>query len=295
MDRPTATGPPASGQTFWTLMVMLCAIGFGLVPMFARGLTEAGMAAPAIAFFRYALTAMVTLPFLALSPEKRGLTMIGTAAGFCMGIGWIAYVEAVKVAPVSTVGVVYMTYPLFTLLATWALLNQRPQGRAMIAGLLIVAGAGMALSPQALAEAPISALLLAFAAPLSFGVSITILTGWLYRLSPLERIATVPLGACIGLLPLMLSADAAHVLPQPDDWPLIVGIAVTTALLPMLLYVIAAPRIGAARAAIAGSFELPTMFAVGWLAFGESVGPLQFFAGALVVGAIFLVPRRTYN
>ena len=41
--------------------------------------------------------------------------------------------------------------------------------------------------------------------------------------------------------------------------------------------------------------KLPTMFAVGWLAFGESVGPLQFFAGALVVGAIFLVPRPTHN
>ena len=300
MDRPIATGLPAPrlptrGQAFWTLMVILCAIGFGLVPVFARGLTEAGMAAPAVAFYRYALTALVTLPFLALSPDKRGLTCIGMAAGFCMGIGWIAYVEAVKVAPVSTVGVVYMTYPLFTLIAAWALLKQRPQGRAMIAGLMILAGAGLAMSPQALGEAPVSALLLAFAAPLSFGIAITILTGWLYRLTPLERVATVPVGASIGLLPLMIGEEAAHVLPQLGDWPLIAGLAVVTALLPMLLYVIAAPRIGAARTAIAGSFELPTMFALGWVAFGESVGPLQFCAGALVVCAIFLVPRHEHD
>jgi len=292
MKQPAASGLPVQGQTFWILIVMLSAVGFGLVPLFARGLTEAGMAAPAIAFFRYALTGLVTLPFLALSPPKRGLTLMGMAAGLCMGLGWIAYVEAVRVAPVSTVGVIYMTYPLFTLIAAWVMLRQRPRIRSMLAGLLIVAGAGLAMSPQALGVAPVRVLLIAFAAPVSFGVAIAVLTGWLHRLTPLERVATVPLGASIGLLPLLLTEQAANILPQPGDWPLIAGLAVATSLVPSLLYVTAAPRIGAARTAVAGSFELPTMFAIGWLAFGEAVGPMQLLAGAMVVGAIMLVPAH---
>ena len=30
-----------------------------------------------------------------------------------LGIGWISYIEALKVVPVSTAGVIYMTYPIF--------------------------------------------------------------------------------------------------------------------------------------------------------------------------------------
>jgi len=253
------------------------------------------MAPSAIAFYRYSLTSVLTLPFLALSREKRGLTLMGMGAGLCMGVGWIAYVQAVEVAPVSTVGVIYMTYPLFTLVAAWVLLKQRPSGRAMIAAAMILAAAAIAMSPEALGQAPVMALVLAFAAPLTFGLAITILTGWLHRLTPLERLATVPLGACIGLAPLMLAQDAGNVLPRSGDWMLIGGISVTTALLPSLLYVSAAPRLGAARTAVAGSFELPTMFVLGWLVFGETIGAAQFAAGTLVVAAILLVPAPEHG
>jgi drug/metabolite transporter (DMT)-like permease len=292
MDRPLAAGLPARGQAFWTLMVMLSAVGFGLVPVFARELSAAGMSATAIAFCRHALTALVTVPFLALRPGKRHLTLLGMAAGFSMGLGWISYVEAVKVAPVSTVGVIYMTYPLFTLALAWPLLGHRPSGRALGAALMILAGAALALTPRALGAAPVGVLLVSFAAPLAFGFAIVVLTGWLQRLSPLQRIATVPLGSTIGLSPLLLFQDPAELLPVFDHWPLILGLAFGTALVPALLYVVAAPRIGPARTAIAGSFELPTMFAVGWLAFGEVVGPMQALAGALVIGAILLNSRR---
>lgn len=301
MNRPLAAGLPARqlpnrGRAFWTLMVMLTAVGFGLVPLFARELSAAGMSAPAIAFFRYALTALMGLPFLSFGRDKRRLTLLGMAAGFCMGFGWIAYVAAVKVAPVSTVGVIYMTYPLFTMALAWPLLGHRPGARALLAALLILVAAGLSLSPQAVGQAvgqaPLASLLIAFVAPLSFGGAIVILTGWLHPLMPLERVGTATLGACLGLLPLILAGDPAQLAPVVDHWPLVLGLSAGTALLPSLLYVTAAPRIGPTRTAIAGSFELPTMFAVGWLAFGEAIGPTEALAGVLVIGAILLVSGR---
>jgi drug/metabolite transporter (DMT)-like permease len=51
-----------------------------------------------------------------------------------------------------------------------------------------------------------------------------------------------------------------------------------------------APRIGPARAAAAGAFELPTMLAIGWLAFAEPLGAVELTAAALVIGAILLTP-----
>ncbi len=61
---------------------------------------------------------------------------------------------------------------------------------------------------------------------------------------------------------------------------------------PQLIYSTFAPMIGSAKAAIVGSVELPTMFIVGWLAFGEQITPLQFLSGALVVTAIAMTPTK---
>jgi len=52
------------------------------------------------------------------------------------------------------------------------------------------------------------------------------------------------------------------------------------------------PKIGGAKAAALGSIELPTMFAVGWIGFGEPLGLRETLAGTLVLAAILLTPSR---
>ncbi len=99
------------------------------------------------------------------------------------------------------------------------------------------------------------------------------------------------IGAVLGLAPLALTGEAATLLPQgAQHWVLVIAMGAVTALIPQLLYTIACPRVGPAKTAAAGSFELPTMLMVGWLFFGEALGPLQAFAAALVLTAILLTP-----
>jgi drug/metabolite transporter (DMT)-like permease len=85
--------------------------------------------------------------------------------------------------------------------------------------------------------------------------------------------------------------EPGAILPaRAEGWVLVAGLAAVTALLPQLLYTLACPRVGPARSAAAGSLELPTMFAVGWLAFGEAIGPRELMAAILVIGAIAVSP-----
>ena len=106
--------------------------------------------------------------------------------------------------------------------------------------------------------------------------------------------ASVSLGSVVGLAPLILSSEIGEILPNGgDDWFLIVGLGLATALVPQLIYTICSPIIGAARTAVVGSIELPTMFAVGVLAFGEVITGAQAFACALVLGAIALTQSRS--
>jgi len=286
--------PHLLGSGLATLGIIAASVGFGLVPYFARSLTAEGMAPHAIAFFRYAFAAIVLLPFVWRARAQSVALLWGLIAGFGMGVGWIGYVRAVEIAPVSTVGVLYMTYPVFTLMIAWLVFGDVPGRRAIVASLMIVGAAALATSPSAVTADQVPALILSLAAPLGFGFGINVLVHKLTVLKPVVRIACVSLGSVLGLLPLMAMTPVAALFPgTASGWWLVAGIAFGSALIPQLLYTVAAPVIGTARTAIAGSIELPTMFLVGWFAFAEPVGVAQWVACGIVVSAIALTPGKS--
>lgn len=276
------------------MMVGFSSICFGLIPFFARSLVEAGIAPPAIAFFRYAFSAVAFLPFLRLSGPAGRATLWGCCTGFCVGLGWVGYVKALTLLPVSIAGVFYMTYPLFTLLVGWVLFRDRPGLRSIFGGLMILAAAALAArSADELGTLTLTAVLFAFAAPLSFGLSINVLARKQASLTPLGRMSSFALGSSTGLLPLIATYPREAVVPAtPEQWTLVVSLGIVSALLPQFIYTTFVPKIGGAKAAALGSIELPTMFAVGFLAFGEAVGWREVLAGALVLTAIILTPSR---
>ena len=288
-----ATALPEIDTRLATILVVLAAIGFGTVPFFAKELSAAGLPAHVIALSRYALTAVVLLPLLRFRNGLWRATLWGIATGVALGLGWIGYVKALDHVPVSVAGVLYMTYPIFTLAIAWVFFREAPGKRALIAALMILAAAMLAMAPAAVSPEQLPALLLSLTAPLAFGVGINVLTRLLIVLKPLSRMARVTLGSVIGLAPLMAGSDIAAVsqLVFSNIW-LVAGLALATALIPQLIYTINAPIIGSARTAMAGSIELPTMFIVGWLAFAEPAGILQLIAGAMVVASIAITPPR---
>lgn len=278
-----------------TLLVMLSAVGFGLVPLFARLLAEAGVASPTVAFLRFGFSCLVMLPFLprpwSCGRAKLKAALLLAGAGATMGIGWIGYLEALETTSVAAVSVIYMTYPFFALLLAWPLLGQRPGPRALLAAGLVLGGALVALSPASVPAAQLPALLSSLTAPAAFALIIVVLTGCCHALTTLEKMAAGMLGASLGLLPLALARGALLGLPaDPGLWLLIAGMIGGTALLPQLLYTFAAPRVGPTRSAVAGSLELPTMLLVGALAFGETLGWAEAAAAGLLCLSIFVAP-----
>ena len=273
--------------------VALAAVGFGMVPFFAKTLTEHGMAAAAVAFHRYLLVAVVLSPFLALGAGSRRATAWGALAGAAMGLGWSGYVGSLALLPVSTAGIVYMSYPVFTVIIGWLWFRQGFTSRSLASSAMILVAAGLVLAPKESSPggADVSGLLLALAAPIAFALAINILVTRVEALPPLSRVASLALGAVIGLLPLLLSLEAEEVLPATasDAWR-VAGIALATALVPQLLFVVHAPVVGAAKSAMLGGVELPTMILIGWLAFGEVLGVGQLAAACLVLFALLLTP-----
>ena len=274
-----------------TLIIILTAVCFGLVPWFARELLDQGIASAAIAFYRYFLTTLLFFAVLRFRGPLKKECLWAVASGACVGLGWISYVEALKVVPISSASVIYMTYPLFTLMASWVLIRNVPNKRSIAGGMLILIASIIAFTPEGMSDAETRALLIAFLAPLAFGLSISVLTDKLHNLSPLQRLAGFTTGASLGLLPLIVNLNFDQVVPtEPGLWKYILGLALLTALVPQYLYSTLAPMIGPARSAMAGSVELPTMFIIGFMVFGESISFVQIISGLLVMTAIVITP-----
>ena len=277
-----------------TCLVVLACFCFGTIPFFARSLSDAGMAPYAVAFYRYGLSAIVLLPILLRLPAAQLRTVLwGILSGVSVGLGWVGFVSALETVPVTTVGVLYMTYPVFTILIGWLWFRDTPSRRAICGALMVIMAALLAGSPAAVESHHLPAMLISLTAPISFGLGINILIHKLTPIKALARVASFSVGASLGLLPLLILSAPGTVLPQqPSDWWLIGGLALGTALLPQWIYCVFAPEIGAARSAVAGSVELPTMFFVGWFLLGENIGIAQWLACLLVTLAILLTPAR---
>ncbi len=282
---------------FGALMVAIASIAFGLIPLFARSLTEAGIAPPAVSMFRYLLSLMVFLPFLRIGGALGRATLWGYCSGLVVGAGWVGYVAALTRMPVPVAGVLYMTYPMFILAVGWLFFRDRPHPRALLGGLMILAAAVLVAEPairaQSGADWGLREVLLALAAPLGFGLGVNVLTHKLVALPPPSRIAAFSLGSVTGLLPLVSGLPADQVIPSNlDEWLLVLGLSLVTALLPQMLYTTFVPKIGAAKSGALGAIELPTMFLIGWSIMGDTVGLREAFAGCMVMAAILLTPAK---
>ena len=291
--RPVATVPEPSGMSSRTatLLVVLTSIMMGSVPVFARELTDAGLSAVSVSFYRNFLGTVVLFGLLRFDSSRRVASLWAMAAGVGMGLGWTAYVRAVDVLPVSTAGVIYMSYPLFAIVLAWVLFRQVPTTRALLSGLVVLAATLVAMGPEIGGDTEV--VVVAFAAPLSFGFAVAVLTERLAVLRPIERVAPIAFGSSVGLFPIMATQSFDQSIPGDlTTWGLALGIALFTAIGPQWMYSAAAPNVGPARAAIAGSTELPMMFLVGYLWFDEALTVQQGIAGLMVLGAILLVPSR---
>jgi len=277
-----------------SLGIFAASLGFGLVPFFSRSLTDQGIAPHAVAAYRYVFNAIVLLPIILINLHQWRGMLWGAVAGALMGLGAIGYITALETVPVSTVGVLYMTYPVFTVLLAWLFFRDHPSARAIVSALIIVLAAAIASSPVAISPDQLPTLLLSLTAPIGFGFGICTLVHKLSSIKPLARVASVSLGALLGLTPLIVVTPAAELFPRDTaDWMLIAGIALGTAFFPMLIYCICSPMIGTSRSAVIGSIELPTFFLVGLIAFGEAITWPQATACAMILFAIAITPSKS--
>ncbi|GAB5375161.1 MAG: hypothetical protein AcusKO_16230 [Acuticoccus sp.] len=292
MTAPTAFQSASSAQTLATAGVVAGAAAFGTLPLFTRVLAEAGLASPAIAFWRFALTALVLLPLLRLGAGALRPTLWAMAGGAGMGLGWIGFVNSLGAMSIAEAGVLFMTYPAFTIAIAWLGFRERLRPVSIVATLLVVTAAVLAAPAGSLGGGTGEAVMLALFAPAAYGLLINILAYKTVSLRPLAVVGAVALGSVLALTPLVVRLPLHAIVPADlGALPWLFTFSVVTALLPQFLFALCAPRIGPVRTAISGSMELVSMLVVAVVAYAEALSPAQTLAALLIIVAVGLGAR----
>lgn len=277
-------------STLGLVLMIGAAVGFGLNPLFARYAYAGGIGPEAAALYRFGVPALALLPFCLAARRHPRAALIAGGLGACMGLGIAAYFRALAVLPVALPALVYFTYPAFTLVLGRILFGERIAPRAAGACACVLLACALILAPGYLTAGQAGALLLCLAAPLAYALLLHGYARWLTPLPVAARTALTLVGAALVLLPvLLLVRGGTGLLPVAGiGWVGVAGLVTVCSLLPQLMTTLAVPMLGAGAAAVAGSMELVTTLAVGWLALGEAMTAMAAAGGALILAAQWL-------
>ncbi len=307
MTTRTATPPHAPSGTDLSafVLVALSAAGFGSMAIFVDAAYASGANILGVLLPRFTLAALVLWGVVLAA--RHPLPARGRLGGLALrGATYVAqsfcFFGALLFLPAGMVALLLYLYPLFVVLLTALLGQERLTRRRLLA--LAICSAGTALT---LGLGPLQA---AVAAPDLRGVALAVGAAVIYAgyivggtratrgVAPLASTVVVLTSAALvlsGIVAMRTLAGAAP-LQWPGTglgWAAMGAIAMVSTVLAIGLFVAGLVRLGASRTALVSMLEpVVTVGLAAWL-LHEQLGPLQLAGGALVLGgALLLITER---
>lgn len=269
------------------------AIGFGLMPLFARTAYAEDMPALSLLTWRFAIATLCLLPFAGRLLAAGRDALIAVAAGaFYMGVN-LFYFLALKQLTVALTVLILFTYPLFTILIGWIVFREHMTWTNAAAALLVLLAALLILAPAGFgAEMNWSGIGMAFIPPVAYAAFVHIAAKRLGSMAIPVRLGGVFLGGLLAMLALGLLIDGRIAAPASSaGWLATLALALVSTVVALGLLLVGASIAGAERAAIAGSSELVTALLVGAIAYGETLDARMLLGTAMIMVAIALAAR----
>ena len=287
------------------LLCLASAVAFGAMGIFGKLAYEHGATVGTLLAVRFVLAAALFWGLVLATGAARHLRALPRRdIALALGLGAVgysaqagAYFVALTRLDASLLSLLLYTFPAMVTVAAIALGRERGSRRKT--GALVLASGGLVF---VLAGAGAGALdplgvLLGIAAAVVYTTYILTSSGVAARVGPLLLSALV----CTGAATTLTIATAATGDLHPGDltatgfgW--VTAIAVISTVGAVSLFFAGLKRVGPTTASILSTAEPVTTVVLAFLAFGESLSPVQLAGGALVVGAVFVLSapaRRT--
>jgi drug/metabolite transporter (DMT)-like permease len=269
-----------------SLLVVVSAASFGLMPIFARFAYGRGVGVEELLFIRFLIAFLAMGLFLYLNggarppPPRRLLALLGLGA-----IGYFAqstlYFNSLLYIPVSVVALVLYTYPAFVTAGSLALGWEKVSGPVLASLALATTGLTMVAQP-ALDIVPIG-LLLALGASVTYTAYILVSTHVLRGLRGEVASFYVMGGASLSFGLVGSLAGRIRIGWDLEGWIWVSLIAVVATALAATAFLQGLKLVGPSRASILSLVEPLTSIMAAYAVFGERLGVLQWVGGSLIL------------
>lgn len=273
-------------------LVLLSALGFGSIALFAKLAYADGVSPTMLLSLRFLLAAAFLAPLIRARrlPLPRGAALAGFVLMGCLYTAQSqSYFTALLHASSGLVGLLLYIYPVLVALLSLALGWDRLDRRTVLSLALAIAGIAITLGGD-LQGQPLGIMLGVLAAAI-YAVYI-LLGGRLTRgTDPLAATFVIMAAAALGNGSLALASG--HAMPgSATAWLAIAAIALFSTVIAISAFLIGIKYIGASQASIISTLEPVITICLGVSFLGESVSVGQLVGGAMVLGAVILLAQR---
>jgi drug/metabolite transporter (DMT)-like permease len=231
---------------------------------------------------------------LSLRLTRRELGLLAGAAALGVFLNQITFASALKLAPASTVALVFGTMPIFVALTAMVSGTERLRARYWVATAVSLAGVALvSLGAGGQISGSLGGILLTLATAITFGAYSVMVVPVMQRHSPLVITAlTALIGAVMLALVSIPSLGGEHWGRVGGlSWTALAYSALASVVVGNVLWFTALDRIGPSRASLYANLQpfVGAIFAL--LVLSEHLGPLEL-AGGLVIAVSIAIGRR---
>ena len=280
--------------------VLAAGVAWGVISLFVRALSAAGLGSLQIAFLRLALSALIFFPFLALRDRKklcirlRDIWMFAGTGIVSLVCFYTLYFYTTIHSQASVAVVLLYTSPVFVLLLSAALFREKITRRKLLCLGMTVLGCALVSGIFGASYRLTGRVLLAGLGSGFFYALYTIFARLaLRRYDSMTVTAWTFLLGALGSLPLGQPGAAVRTLAASPGLLLpLLGIGIVSTVLPYVLYTWGLQRMDSGRAAILAAVEPLVGAVLGMALSGEPHDPAKLAGILLILAAILLLNRE---
>ncbi len=286
----------ASHRAAGIALVLVSAVSFGAMALFARMAYADGMDPGSLLLLRFAIAAavMLAISFARGEHMPRGRTL----AGFALmgGLGYVGqsmcFFTALTMANAGLVALLLYLYPALVAVLSAVFLRERLGARRALAVAIALVGTALTVGPEP-AGRPLG-IVLGLGAAVIYSVYILVGTRLLSNSSPIASSAVIMSAAALVFA--ALGAVRGVTVPATaTGWIGVIGVAVIATVIAITTFLIGLRLIGPTSASVLSTAEPVTTVVLAALVLGEPIGLLAAAGGiAILAGALLLAfePNR---
>lgn len=284
-----------NGDRVGTLLVAVSAVGFATLAIFWKFAYAAGLSISTVLAFRFLLATAIVWPVLAFTGSFARLR--GRTLAVALGLGAFGYAAmsglyfwGLTFMSAGLVAIVLYTYPVFVMVQSAVVLDERVTRRTVVAVALSLAGVALIAGTDP-AGADLRGVAIVLGAAVVYATYITVSRATLATVDARTLTAYVMPAAAGAFIAYGTVAGTLQVPAGREAWAVVVAIAVVATAMPVFTFFAGLSRIGASRAAVVSTFEPVVTVLLGAALLGEPITAATVAGGAAILVAVILVQR----